>query len=614
MSRRERRAAAARSKATASFTPAEIADLMAEANQAHEQGRPAQAEVICAQILARAPAHAAGLNLLGIIYNESGRHRLAVKMLSKAIASDGLDFTFHYNIGLSYQALNQRADAIAHFKKAIALGMTYRDVESPLMQKMVVINCVRRIVEKRNLLGKNEAVFHDGDMATIAADPFIRCALESRIISGVALEFFLTHLRSELLRIAHAAILDRNQVDDDVVGLLCAMGQQCFMNEYIFAQSEEETRQAGRMREMLLQELLVGGDISPLLLAAVAAYFPVHSLPAAELLLTRQWPPGAAELLRQQLREPLEEAEDRGAIPALTVIDDGVSMEVMQQYEENPYPRWTINPIVARPGDAQIPPQAADGHEFRSCREILVAGCGTGEYALIVAQQFPEARVLAIDLSRASLAYARRKTREQGLQNIEYAQADILKLGATGRTFDRIEATGVLHHLADPKAGWRVLLSLLRSNGTLRVGLYSEAARRPVLEARALIAKHGYRATAEDIRTFRQTIVSNWSEPRWKMLISTIDFYSTSGCRDILFNVMEHRFTITEIAAFLNEQGLSFLGFELDPFTVGKFQEQYPSVDALTNLDYWGAFESANPQTFDHMYIFSVRKNERAPH
>ena len=45
-----------------------------------------------------------------------------------------------------------------------------------------------------------------------------------------------------------------------------------------------------------------------------------------------------------------------------------------------------------------------------------------------VAQVFPEARVLAVDISLPSLAYARRKTREEGLRNIAYAQADILKL------------------------------------------------------------------------------------------------------------------------------------------------------------------------------------------
>ena len=110
--------------------------------------------------------------------------------------------------------------------------------------------------------------------------------------------------------------------------------------------------------------------------------------------------------------------------------------------------------------------------------DVLIAGCGTGKHIFDVAVQNPKARVLAIDISVASLAYAKRKVREERLVNIEFAQADILELGAIGRVFDHIEAVGVLHHLADPKTGWRVLLSLLRPGGTMHVGLYSQLARR----------------------------------------------------------------------------------------------------------------------------------------
>jgi ubiquinone/menaquinone biosynthesis C-methylase UbiE len=121
-----------------------------------------------------------------------------------------------------------------------------------------------------------------------------------------------------------------------------------------------------------------------------------------------------------------------------------------------------------------------------------------------IAQKSPHAQVLAIDLSLASLAYTRRKTREEGLQNVEYAQADILNWSSIGRTFDRVEALGVLHHLADPKAG---MLSLLAPGGITRVGLYSESARRSIGEARALIAERGCRPTAEGIRALRQTVI-----------------------------------------------------------------------------------------------------------
>ncbi len=611
MNRRDHRAAVARGKTAASSMPADIADLMAAANRAYQQGRAAQAKDICKQILARAPAHATCLNLLGVTYQASGRHRLAVKLFAKAIAVDDLDAGFHYNIACSYQLSDQSAAAVAHFRKAIALGMSGKSVEEFVMQNRAVIDCINRLTNKLSWPAEDEYSFNASEMAAIAKDIFLRCALGSTNFRSLPLEFLLTHLRCTLLRLARIDVPDSAKLDNDVVSFFCALAQQCFINEYVFAESDQETQQARQLRELLLQKLTRGeNDISPLLLAAVAAYFPLYSLPSVKTLLGAQWPACAADLLRQQVREPLEEAEDRCAIPALTSIDDGVSMQVMQQYEENPYPRWTINPFAVLAGDMKRRAETAGNGRPRPSQEILIAGCGTGKHAIRIAQFFPEARILAVDISRASLAYARRKTREQGLRNIEYAQADILQMGTIGRTFDRIEAVGVLHHLSDPKAGWRALLSLLRPNGIMRVGLYSEAGRRAFADAFALIAERGYRATAEDIRAFRQTIIRNWNEPRWSILLNTVDFYNMSGCRDLLFNVMEHRFKITEIASFLHEHRLSFLGFELDPGIVQKFQQHHAGAEALTDLECWNAFEAANPQTFLQMYRFSVRKKD----
>ncbi len=82
------------------------------------------------------------------------------------------------------------------------------------------------------------------------------------------------------------------------------------------------------------------------------------------------------------------------------------------------------------------------------------------------------------------------------MTNIEYSQADILKLGDIERSFDIVESIGVLHHLADPFAGWRTLLTRLRPGGFMRLGFYSEIARRNVVKGRAFIAAHGYSSTA----------------------------------------------------------------------------------------------------------------------
>jgi ubiquinone/menaquinone biosynthesis C-methylase UbiE/tetratricopeptide (TPR) repeat protein len=615
MNRKERRAAAKRGKALATPAPAagrpetpSVADLMAAARRHYQQGRYAQAEEICHQISAREPLHVHSLNLLGVIAQASGRHKLAVDFFAKAIASDELNAACHYNIASSYQALDQRGEAAVHFKNAIALGLSDKDVEEFITQNPAVAACLERLEKKWPLPIQNEELFGAPGIEAVANDIFLRCAMESIPIRGLALEVFLTHVRSAQLRLANATVPKSHTVDENIIGCSCALAQQCFINEYVFAQSDEETRLAVQLRDLLLERITAGSEVPPLMLAAVAAYFPLHSLAMAESLLERDWPETVAGLLRQQVREPLEETRDHNAIPALTPVEDSVSLQVMRQYEENPYPRWTINPLAVLAGERKMQADTAGSGELRPSQEILIAGCGTGKHAFQIAQYFPDARVLAVDISLASLAYARRKTREEGLRNIAYAQGDILKLGTIGRTFDRIEAVGVLHHLADPKVGWRVLLSLLRPGGEMHVGLYSETARRSIVEARALIAERGYRATAEDIRKFRQEILRNGDDRRWKRLTTSADFYSMSGCRDLLFNVMEHRFTIPEIKTFLHEQGLAFLGFDLEPRVIEMFQQQFPGAAAFTDLDRWQAYEAANPLTFRYMYVFSVRK------
>jgi tetratricopeptide (TPR) repeat protein len=310
MRRTERRAAIARSRDGSSA--AEIAELMAEANSAYQRRRLAQAEILCKQILSRARSHATCLNLLGLVYQMSGRHRLAVKLLAKAIAVDDLDAGFHYNIACSYQVLDDQIAAAEHFKTAVTLGMgNKKDLEQFLMENVVLLRCIDRITSRHWSL-ENEILLSMDDIAAIAQDILLRCALELTVIRGVPFELLLTKLRSTFLRLVADDPCAAHQVGDDVVRFFCALAQQCFINEYVFTLTDKEMKRASELRELLLRKLSTGSGISPLLLAAVAAYFPLYSIPAAETLLTLEWPEFAVHLLRRQVSEPLEET---GIVP-----------------------------------------------------------------------------------------------------------------------------------------------------------------------------------------------------------------------------------------------------------------------------------------------------------
>jgi hypothetical protein len=229
-------------------------------------------------------------------------------------------------------------------------------------------------------------------------------------------------------------------------------------------------------------------------------------------------------------------------------------------------------------------------------------------HSIFVARRFRGVRVLAIDLSLSSISYAKRKTRELGLTNIEYAQADILKIGDIARTFDIIESVGVLHHLADPFMGWRTLLSRLRPGGFMSLGFYSELARRHVVRAREFIAARGYANTPDDIRRFRQDLIVKDMSVELQWLSKTPDFYSTSECRDLLFHVQEHRLTLGQVEAFLAEFGLQFIGFQLDPRVLNKYRARFADDPTGTNLRNWALFEADNPDTFVGMYEFWIQQ------
>lgn len=195
--------------------------------------------------------------------------------------------------------------------------------------------------------------------------------------------------------------------------------------------------------------------------------------------------------------------------------------------------------------------------------DILIAGCGTGQHSIETAERFPQSRILAVDLSLASLCYASRKTFEVGLANVRYAQADILNLHSSDLEFDVIEATGILHHLEDTTLGWHSLLRLLRAGGVMRLGLYSKLARRKIARVQDFVMKYGFASTPQGIRSFRRQL-SVLDVSILNDLARTTDFYSVSGCRDALFNVMEHQTDLLAINRIVTENKLEFLGFNID--------------------------------------------------
>jgi 2-polyprenyl-3-methyl-5-hydroxy-6-metoxy-1,4-benzoquinol methylase/tetratricopeptide (TPR) repeat protein len=439
-------------------------------------------------------------------------------------------------------------------------------------------------------------------------EPLLLKVLRDAVVPDAFLEHLVGFARSSML--SEALARSEPSLPGPAIAALAHCG---FNTEYAGNESPQETARVDVLVDSLRARRASGQIVPPHWYAVYAAYRPLHSLDGAERIARELAGTPFHELAVRQILEPQEEYELRPSIPALTRALSDVSLAVQTQYEANPYPRF-IRPVrLLRGGTVRATMQALFpllelGTVAQVPPRILIAGCGTGLQPIETAQRFRDANVLAVDLSLTSLAYAKRKTHELGLANIEYRQADILELGSLDERFDIIECAGVLHHLEDPIAGWRVLCGLLRPGGLMRIALYSDLARRHVVQARKFIASEGFEVTPDGIRRCRAAILARPDDVQFEKLARSEDFYSMSGCRDLIFNVQEHQFTLPQIGAILDTLALEFLGFELsDPSTAGVYRASFPDDSTLTRLDNWHCFELDHPDAFTRMYQFWVR-------
>ena len=238
--------------------------------------------------------------------------------------------------------------------------------------------------------------------------------------------------------------------------------------------------------------------------------------------------------------------------------------------------------------------------------EILIAGCGTGQHAITTASKYKNVEIFALDLSFNSLAYAKRKAKELNCKNINFIQGDLLDLRKLNKKFDIIESVGVLHHMADPLLGWETLTDCLKKDALMLIGLYSEKARENIINIRETIHSLKIKTTKKNIINFRKDIFEN-NNTKWNSIKYSPDFYSTSGVRDLLFHVQEHRFTIKKLRSHLNKLGLVFLGFE-DTYVLERFKKTHKKPDDLYNLNKWEDFENKNERIFSGMYQFWCHK------
>jgi SAM-dependent methyltransferase len=254
-------------------------------------------------------------------------------------------------------------------------------------------------------------------------------------------------------------------------------------------------------------------------------------------------------------------------------MTDATDDQLASQYEAYPYPRRAPREearrlVVGSPSHLREIDHWVFGAKRPASQPLraLVAGGGTGDATIMLAQQMTSlgrpGSVTWLDRSSAALAIARGRAEARRLTNIVWEQRSLLDLPGSGLgPFDYIDCCGVLHHLPDPAAGLRALLSVLAPGGGMGLMVYAPHGRTGVYmmqDALRMLAPPD-QPPALRLDAARR-VMKHLPETQWLRHNRSFDDHingGDAGLYDLLLNPRDRAFTVPALDSLLAAAGLT---------------------------------------------------------
>ena len=585
------------------------------------------------------PNYPEAFNNLGIILINQNNFEEAYLNYKQAIKLKPNFYEAFYNLGNCLKYQNKFKDAILNYVKAIELNPYYQaaylnwlvliEEENLLTNSPENYKIVSNLLDINNLIRpsfiskmvcilvknkidinylqsqySNNKINITELLIILSNTKLLIKFMSLGIISDIEIEKFLKFIRKEIL----FGLFELN-FNDEIKIFQIALANQCFINEYIYYKEPNESEKIIELTQNVHNKLKNNIKPSVSEILCILSYNSLKSISWLDISLYHK---DLIEIYKRQVIEPEKENKIKKDILIINNDINDISSKVKKQYEESPYPRWINLSLPSNPKSLfdyskEKKLNIANENIFKIIKpNILIAGCGTGQHSIEMAKTISNCEVLAIDLSLNSLSYAKRKTQELNITNIDYAQADILSLDKLNKNFDIIDSVGVLHHMEKPIDGLKCLIRSLNNYGLMRIGLYSVVARSNIIKIQEEIKNNNINSTLNEMIMFRESIIKS-SKSHHQDLLSINDFYSLSEFRDLLFNVQEHRFNLNQIKNILDSLGLNFCGFE-NQLLVNKFIKKSTNKTDIYDLDLWHQFEQTEKDSFIEMYVFWCQK------
>ncbi|MFC5522767.1 class I SAM-dependent methyltransferase [Polaromonas jejuensis] len=250
-------------------------------------------------------------------------------------------------------------------------------------------------------------------------------------------------------------------------------------------------------------------------------------------------------------------------------MHDNYLPQVRSQYEALPYPPCNPEDDRKRLALTWLEDLPMINHycfagkqSFQNGFRALVAGGGTGDATIFLAEQLrhTDAEIVHLDMSEASIAIAKRRAEIRGLGNIRWLHDSLLNLPALAPRlgqFDYINCSGVLHHLADPDAGFKALRSVLKADGAVGLMVYATAGRTGVYQMQALMRLVNG-PEADDSRKIANTRELLASLPASNWFLRSEDLHhdhkmGDAGIYDLLLHSQDRSYTVGELFDWLGD-------------------------------------------------------------
>jgi ubiquinone/menaquinone biosynthesis C-methylase UbiE len=246
--------------------------------------------------------------------------------------------------------------------------------------------------------------------------------------------------------------------------------------------------------------------------------------------------------------------------------------EVREHYDRYPYPhrdpsiehKVTMTTYIERLNAINY--YLFEGkRDFTDNFRVLVAGGGTGDGALLLAEQLQEtnAEIVYLDFSKTAMDIAKARAKARGLTNIKWAHESLMELprGDFG-AFDYIQCSGVLHHLESPKKGLEALASVLKEDGGMNIMVYAEYGREGVYQIQKLMRQINppQASMQAKVDNTRKVLASLPGQHVFKQMSNAgffaHDLESDAGIYDLLLHGQDRPYTVPQIYEWVEGCGL----------------------------------------------------------